>query len=241
MPDIILWPRKVLAPTRVMANPVAFSRGGGRSLGGKERVIRTDKGYWSITLDSIPVHSAAQRRVWNVIRTMLSGRSGLCAVPVWSFDTAPYAEGEGEWGQYGPLLTTHSDGATFSDGSKYVQGRIHIELGGVAAEIGDTSVRLSIVHGAADLAGVRFSYNHALYETGQPTSVSGSVWTVPVFPAIRSEIPAGARLEFDEPTCLVRLANDRGMDIDFNIDRFSHASVDFVEADDYWSDLAAAA
>jgi hypothetical protein len=222
-----------------MANPIAFSRGGGRSLGGKERTARTDKGYWGITLDSIPVHSTAQRRTWNAIRTKLSGRSGLIAVPAWSFGSAPYVE-DAAWDEQQTMVAMpHSDGAPFSDGSEYVQGNIYVEMADLAT-IGETTIQLRSIVSADDLVGVRFSHRHALYETGPAIDIDGDVWTVPVFPAIRENISAGTQLEFDQPTCLVRMAEDTSMDIDFNVDRFTRPSVSFVEADDYWSDLAAA-
>jgi len=60
-----------------------------------------------------------------------------------------------------------------------------------------------------------------------------------VTPAIRQTIPAGADLEFDNPTCLVHLASDNGMDIPQDaIGKTSLVNVNFVEATDYWSRLA---
>jgi hypothetical protein len=160
-------------------------------------------------------------------------------VPVWSFGSAPY-EVEDAWEvQQDVIPVPHSDGAPFSDGSEYVQGNIYVETADLAT-IGETTIQLRSIVSADDLVGVRFSHHHALYETGPAIDIDGDVWTVPVFPAIRENIPAGTQLEFDEPTCLVRMSEDASMDIDFNIDRFTRPSVAFVEAVDYWSDLAAA-
>ncbi|RVK61944.1 hypothetical protein CN162_01485 [Sinorhizobium meliloti] len=234
MAEFTFWPADLLPPKEIAANQVPFTRTGGRTINGLERTIRTDRGFWSISLNGVLLHSKAQRRTWNAVRTFLSGRSGLIIVPVWSWDTAPYASGSMEQ----ELLTTHSDGTPFSDGTLYSQGSIAVRCA-ATAEIGATTVKLSPLSVEPDLAGVRFSYNHALYETGPAIDISGSVWTVPVFPAVRARIPAGADLEFNLPTCLTHLADDRGMDVSMNPSVISEHSVAFVEATDYWSDLAA--
>lgn len=239
MPDEYrLWP-SVLEPAQILPNPVPFTRSGGRSLGGLQRSIRTDRGYWSIEYRSVALHDRSRRAAWNAIRTWLSGTSGLVAIPVWSFDSA-LAVSESN---VGLSLVPHSDGTGYEGGHFYSQPSIIVQAS-VVAEIGDTSISLRLVHGVEGLEGIRFSYNHALYETGSVINIDedaegGAVWTVPVFPAIRATIPADAYLEFDLPTCLVRLAADREMDVSLSPGRFDLVNVSFVEAADYWSDLAA--
>lgn len=232
MVDFTYWPGDLLPGRVIDPNPVPFTRSGGRTLGGKERPYRTDKGYWTFRY-GFQLSSRAQRRAWNAIRTQVSGRSGLIVLPVWSWDTAPYASGAIEGDDY----STHSDGSPFSDGTVYRQGSISIRSADNVA-IGATSMRLQILEAEDDLAGVRFSFNHALYETG-PGSSAGNIWTVELFPAVRAPIPAGSDLEFNLPTCLVRLENDRGMDVSMNPSCISEHQVAFEEASEYWSDLAA--
>lgn len=227
------WPANLLPARDIEANPVPFSRTGGRTLGGLERPIRSDKGYWTFSY-RFQLSSQAQRRAWNAIRTQVSGRAGLLVMPVWSWDTAPYPTGEIE----PDVLVPHSDGTPFSDGTLYRQGSISVRSVD-DVEIGATSMRLRVFDAEPDLAGVRFSYNHALYETGPASLVSGTFWTVELFPAVRAPIPAGADLEFNLPTCLVRLVGDRGLDVSMNPSGISEHGVAFNEACDYWSDLAA--
>lgn len=232
---IIHWPRSLLVPRTPRANVTPFSRGGGRTLGGIGRATRTDKGYWRIVLGEIPVHSTAQRRTWHAIQTLLSGRAGLIHVPIWSRESAPYASGA-----YEPVvLTPHDDDSPFDDDSEYSQGAISIRAAAAAA-IGATSIQLEILEAAEDLSGVRFSYQGAAYETGAVTEISGSTWTVPISPSIRAAIPSGADLEFDEPTCICRLVEDTGMDIELSLSGVDYPTVAFEEAVDYWNDLAVA-
>lgn len=229
----IHWPGSVLPPAEVQANLSPFTRSGGRSLGGIERTVRTDRGFWSLTLDQVPVHSRAQHRVWNAVRTQLGGRAGLIAVPAWSFKSAPYVSGDFE----PDVLTSHDDGTSFDDSTLYSQGTIDIEMA-TFAPLGATVVTLRLIH-AASASGIRFSYQHALYETGaiisQPTDTT---FQVSIFPAIRQAIPAGSAVEVNQPTCLCRLREDAGMDISEGITPLLRQSVSFVEAVDYWNDLA---
>ena len=232
--SILVWPATVLKPANIEANVVPFSRSGGTTLGGLQRVTRTDRGWWSITYQGVTLAGEARRRQWNAIAAELSGMAGLLAVPVWSFDTAAWPADT----VAGKLLSPHDDGAMHDDGSGYSQSPIGVEMVGDVA-IGATSVTLRAVYGIEDMTGVRFSYRHALYVTGLPTAIDGTDWTVPVTPSIRAPIPDGAELEFGLPTCLVRLAGDREMDVNLSVGKVDKRNVAFVEAADYWNDLAA--
>lgn len=228
---IVTWPYELLVPRTAMASPVAFTRSGGRSLGGVERTTRTDRGFWHLTLTDVSVRTAAMRRMWNAMRVSIGGRAGLVVVPVWSFDSAPYPSGRRE-----TVLTTHDDSTDFDDGSDYYQTAVEVQMATFGA-IGATVIQLRAVR-ASTAVGIRFSYNNALYETGLPLNQVGDVYTVPVFPALRASIPADAVLECDMPTCLCHLVDDRGMDLPLNNTEVDVATVEFVEAVDYWNDLA---
>lgn len=228
--DIIQWPTCTLSPKAISADQMPFTRSGGRSLSGLERVTRTDRGWWSVSYSDIIIEGRAQRQCWNAIRSALGGRSGLVAVPVWSYDTAPWVNGIRTGSTYVP----HSDNTSFSDGSLYRQGSIAIRAAS-SVIIGATRMAFTVINGDTDLAGTRFSYQHAMYEIG-PMQSDG---TYLISPGIRARIPAGADLEFDLPTCLCRLAEDR-MSHSLTIEGWDSHSIGFVEAADYWSDIATA-
>ncbi|PDS97516.1 hypothetical protein CO659_12690 [Rhizobium sp. S9] len=235
MADIIEWPTCLLTPQQVQANVVAFTRSGGMSLGGVEPVTRTDLGYWDISYTGVVMQNRYrdQWRVWQAIRRKLGGRSGLIAVRVPSSLSAPYVSGRFE-----PATDSlHSDDTPFDDDTPYEQGAISVVTVGVTP-IGSTTITLRIVKAAADLVGVRFSYNHALYETGPATEIDGDEWTVSISPSVRELIPDGADLNFDRPTCLCHLADDRGMDVTQDaINKGTRTNVSFIEATDYWNSL----
>lgn len=230
---VMVWPEKLLSPLECRPYPVPFTRSGGRTLGGVKPSTRTDLGHWRVDLVGIPMHSREQRRAWDAISTYLGGASGRIAVPAWSMDSAPYESGKEE-----PLiLVPHSDGSTFSDGSRYQQNAISVVSVGVTA-IGATLISMRLIKGSDDLSGVRFSYNHALYQTGQVVSIDGDVWTLRVTPSIRELIPENSDLEFDRPTCVCNLLEDDGIQRSMNADRFERVSASFVEDTDYWNRVA---
>lgn len=230
---MIEWPICVLRPQSFSANVVPFSRSGGRTLGGIEPSTRTDLGFWEINYGNVVLRNnrRQQWQTWQAIRQYLGGRAGLIAVRVRASLAAPYSSGAFE----PSIETPHSDESLFSDDTPYVQGAISVVTEGVTA-VGATQIKLRVINAASNLVGVRFSYQHALYETGPVIAVDGDLWTLPIWPSVRATIPAGADLEFDSPTCLCHLAEDRGMDIPQDaITKFSLPSVTFTEATDYWA------
>ncbi len=236
MAKIVEWPLCLLSPRAVSADIVPFTRTGGRTLGGIETATRTDLGYWVVQYSSILIENRDRRQwqTWQAVRQLFGGRAGHMAMPIVSSLSAPYASG-----RYEPRIETqHSDQSLFDDGSSYIQGAINIVSHGVTP-LGATTMQLRIVNAADNLVGVRFSYRHALYETGPVIDVNGDIWTVPVSPSVRAPIPSGSELEFDYPTVLCRLAEDRGMDITADgMAKIATPSISFVEDTDYWYRLA---
>lgn len=230
--SVIVWPHNLLVPEECRAYPNPFTRSGGRTIGGLKPSYRTDLGHWKIDLMNIPLVTTAQKRTWDAIDTYLGGTSGRIAVPAWAMDSAPYASGMEEPG----VTVPHSTGATFSTGVGYAVSPITVISVGTTA-IGATVMSMRIIEGAADLSGVRFSYNHALYKTGQVVDVVGDVWTVRITPSIRQLIPAGADLNFHRPTCVCNLVEDTGMQRSINANRIEFVNLSFVEDAKYWADL----
>ena len=234
MMEPIIWPL-VLCPERIEVNQRPFSRTGGRTLGGLTRSTRTDRGYWLISYKGLSLFGSDRRRLWNALRVTTCGMPGLLAIPVWSHDSAAWPANADRRGM---IRTRHSDHTKHSDHTPYVQKSIMLEAAQAAA-IGDTVMMLRVTMGIEGVYGIRFSYKHALYETGFPREGSGEgVWVVPVFPAVRAPIPEGAALESTMPTCLVHLLADNAMDTTFTAGFFDKVDVEFVEACDEWNDRA---
>lgn len=236
MSEILIWPHELLQPSDTLADVVPFTRSGGRAIGGAKPAYRTDLGHWRIDLQNVAISSPDHRRAWDAISVYLGGSSGRIAVPIWTLDSAPYVNAECGWED--DVLVPHSDGTPFSDGTLYEQSPIAIKSVGVTA-IGATVMSMRIINGAPDLAGTRFSYNHAAYKIGQVLDVAGDVVTVRTTPSIAALIPAGADLEFHRPTCVCNLVSDTGMRRGMRSDGVEFLSVSFIEDVRYFNDLAA--
>lgn len=233
MVEILVWPHDLLIPKVMVADVVPFTRSGGRTLGGLKPAYATDLGFWRVDYSGILLHRAEQKRTWDAIATYLKGSSGRIAVPVWSIDSAPYSVGlEAEDTQ-----VLHSNGQPFSNGMGYSRSAISIISNGITG-IGATVMSMRIVDGEADIAGTRFSYNHAAYKVGQILATEGDTVTVSITPSVAALIPHEADLEFTNPTCICNLLSDTGMKRGMRYDRIEEMSLSFVEDTKFWSDLA---
>jgi hypothetical protein len=234
MADILEWPAGLLTPQSSPFDHRPFSRTGGRSLGGLQRSVRTDRGWWVGSYQNVVFRRGNfdQQRTWNALRVALGGTAGLIAVPVCS--TALWARMGIDFNREG---VPHDDDTPFDDETLYVQNSVLVEMASFAP-ISATVVTLRLLD--HDLPGsIRFSYQHAMYETGRILGQPGpGLYQVEIFPAIRAPIPAGAMLETDRPTVLCHLASDAEMDLDMGATRNPRPSVGFVEATDHWNDLA---
>lgn len=236
MADQYVWPYDLLTPANPTFQVRPYSRGGGRSLGGVSRSMRTDRGYWAASYDQIVIrrNRPDQKRAWNALRVGLLGTAGLVVVPI----CASNLLGGGPGVALGRVLVPHDDLTPFDDLSLYSQARIYV-VAGATAPLGTTIMTFKILTPMPDIAGMRFSYNHALYEIGPILAHPGAdTVQAAIFPAIRQTIPANAALEFERPDCLMHLATDSEMDAAYPPGGSWLQTVNFLEAVDYWNDLA---
>lgn len=233
MADILTWPRDLLVPKECRPNIVPFTRTGGRSLGGVQPSVRTDLGFWMVELNGLLLDTSAKERTFEAIKDILSGSSGRIAVPVYAFKRAPYISGSYE----PPIEVPHDDTAPFDDGTEYLQGAISVVTVG-NTPIGATTITVKVIRGDYSLSGVLFSYQHALYRTGQILSQDGDTFTLKISPTVRDLIPAASDLEFDQPTCLCNLSDDSGMVSGETAEGYELVSVSFNEDTNYWNLLA---
>lgn len=233
--DSIYWPLRTLRIASIKANLIPFTRSGGRTIGSAASTpIRTDMGWWSIQYAGVKLSKPDERRTWEAIAGLLNGRSGLIAVPVWTFESAPYINDIWQPVDY---TLSHSDSSLFDDSSGYEQDIIHVEnVNGVT--YGATILTLRCISSGVKIVGAKFSYQHALYKIIKTFGTDDGNPIVQITPSIRAPIPADARLSFDIPTCLCRLETDTSMDGNVNIDLFDRLDVSFTEANDVWSYLA---
>ncbi|WP_152986629.1 hypothetical protein [Pseudovibrio sp. POLY-S9] len=236
MTNVIHWPHSLFASQgKPSFQKRPFSRSGGMTLGGRELVTQTDLGFWRARIPNIVLRRRDLRHeeAWNAIEVALHGQVGLVIVSV-SHVGSQVQKLAKQARSYVP----HADETGFSDDTFYASEPALVQLE-EQATLGSTVLKLRGLQSGLRLSGIHFSYLHALYNTGPIIETVGDVVRVPIFPAIRAPIPAGTLLNVTEPSCLMKLASDNEMNLDFSSSSFTRKTVNFVEAIDYWDKVSA--
>lgn len=222
-----------LVPARVLFQIVPMNTRGPATFSGKQQVVGTDAGFWKATLSDFIVRKPEQILEWRGMVAELEG--GLNDLIVGPFDCrqAPVIPG------VPPIvLTTHSDGTPFSDGTRYSQSSI-VVVADQSLSLRQTTMRVGIT-AAGDLRkGMYFSvlderYLPRLHIITSVPEISGAKASFSFRPPLRAAVSAGARIEFSDPKATMTLANDDAGGLDINLRRFASPSLELVES---WNGL----
>jgi len=222
MPDPVHWPRRLLRPANASINPAPATVAGVAALSGFRQAVSSPAGVWAITYDRIIVASRAQRLTLRAIAALVEGRATPIVLPVYDRE---------ELRPIDPSIdasATHDDGSTHDDGTGYGARRAQILVDGAVA-LGANQMTTETVLGETIEPGMHFSVGHRLYRVRSIVETDGASTTFKFWPIAREAIPDGAELEFDEPVCLVRLAEDGGLDLALENGRHGFPSISFVE------------
>lgn len=228
----MIWPRNILPPRTVMIELANATMGGGRTLTAVDQFVKTDAGWWKLTLGDIPFASSQQKLQWRAVAAQLGGRVGKIAVPIYDPNT-PWPTINGKVVKsYGSI--PHSDGTFFSDGTGYSQDVIIAEVI-VDAAMGDISLTMDVLVGGALQPGMSFDVAYRLYriksiQTITPNGGGSVTYQLKVTPPLREDIPAGSFANFDDPMLGCRLNTDGEMES--GVDDYAGrtlAKIDFVE------------
>lgn len=200
---------------------------GGQSVSGLTQVARADGGgYWTADLKFL-VLGINEIRLWRAYSARLSAADETIIVPH-----------RGVWikVQLGSGVTfvpvSHSDGATFSDGSQYIVSPVVGAVFGGAAALRATQVQLNFTTEVDILSGEFFTVVHAnagerMYQIKSIVSQSGNNYTVKISPPLREAVTTSTELDFDDPRCLMRVVD--GVDQDVGVEGISEPNPVFVE------------
>lgn len=203
-------------------------------------IIRSDGGgFWTCSMLDVSLSGGGgltgrdRQRVstllWRAVRQNARGGAAPIIVPCNDAGFRPWPAG---LAQTAGVDIPHDDGTVFDDGVGYYQATIDIRAA-AAAELRDTSLDVVISYAGALLGGERFSIEHddgpRLYEIATVFYSDATHATITFQPPLRSDVAAGAVLEFDRPRCLMRLATPSAMDLSEVPWTFNAASVEFVE------------
>lgn len=221
MTDVVIWPRSLFPPRHVAINPAPVTLSGPVSLSGFRQAIASPAAVWAIKYDLMRVTQSG-RLPWRALAAQIEGRATPIVLPVYDRE------------QLRPLAAlasggvTHSDGSSLSDGSLYRGGRVQV-IAAAAAVAGAATLDVERIASGTLRPGMHFSIGLRLYRIKSVLSASGAMATLGIWPTLREAVLAGAELEFDEPVCKVRLADDGGLDLTLDTGRHALPSVSFIE------------
>lgn len=219
----IVWPRRLLTPQQPRPHYLSHMNiSGPVSQAGVSDVISGDAGFWRASYGSVVVTTPDRVKTWNAIRAILRGRLVPILVPYCGRSYQPIIDG------YKRTPVPHSDGSTFSDGSRYVGDGTKVVL---ASDVAVRAVSCTVNVIAADVLqpGQVFSLGERLYEINAVTDITDTLKQVSFLPPAREAVKADTELNFTNPVCRMRLASDDAMAMDLDINRRGFPSVDFVE------------
>jgi len=210
---MIEWPA-IVPIQHVTIGREGASRSAGRTLGGAERIVKVDAGYWTARLELPPMYEAAQINAYRAMIAQLNGRAGTLAVPFCDIRHGPAALLAAQMGQTAfraayPSPIPHDDDALFDDDSGYASDFVYATLGvDLALRQADTIINVTSGHEIAP--GMYFSIGSRAYiiQTCVNEGVDDNDWVVTFWPPARAASSFGDAVRFDSVTCEMRLASE---------------------------------
>lgn len=229
------WPVRLLTPADAKASPIPFNTSGGQGFDSSEQIVGNTPGRWKIVFKNIYLDTPAAIATWQAIEAALQGRLGTVNVPACENPRAPWPTVNGK------LLTTYgatpfSDGMLFDDGAGFYTPVIDAVA---AADIvaGTNAASIQINFGAPLSGGHGFGFNEKYYRIRSCLSVDTSgaapVYSVKFTLPCRETIPAGSRLDFDNPVIRCRLESDDAMALPEGFHLWRHAAPALT----FWEDV----
>lgn len=224
----LIWPRDLFEASAIHWRPEGGNVSGGAAFNGTPQVGFLDGGpVWRLSLGGIILRDTAQLRTARALEAALD--SGATPIDVGPCDCvfAPLPDGASF------SRVTHSDSSSFSDASLYEGGPITAEFASSAA-LRAVSVTLDLTTAATLQGGEQFSVNHPtvgrrMYRVIMITGGSDEVPQVKIRPPLREAVTAGDEIDFNRPSCLMRLSGVGGFGVPIQYGRWAEVSAEFVE------------
>lgn len=224
----VYWP-EALRPQKIKVDISHRNLRGPTAQSGFTQVVSNSAGIWVATYDSIPVYKSSMVRMWRALDSEIGGQRETISLPIWDYPRAPGANDELGSNLLGFGNLPHSDETLFDDNTGYQTAYTNVNVS-AAASVGATTVSLTKVSKTLLEPGHRFSVNDRLYQIKRVTSQTNTAATVIVTPPLREALKVGDRAEFDYPRVLMRLTDDKAMQLDLNYNGYATPTLTFFEA-----------
>ena len=214
-------------PSAILFDLENVSRSGGISTNGQEQIVQSGVSRWTATVAGLFIRRNDQILAWRALAARMRGRSGTILVPVFDGKRANWPRD-----QYGRQLKPNFTRYRALDGTQYESpelpqaSRIIASFSASAAHRA-TTVQISMSQGTPPQVGQYFSPSpgrlHIITE-----AIGGTAYRIE--PPLRAPVTAGQAVNFERPTCEMRLKEDAGASLPLSLMQFSNLSLDFVEA-----------
>lgn len=208
----IIFPGDLLRPRSLKPALIGQTVGGGATLVGPEQVAELSAGgFWTLDYDLGDRRNPTRLKVLRALLTQMRGGAVEIVMPFCDEPQAPWPAGVRPGTT---VLTPFSDGATFSDGSRFSQSPIVFQLE-AAIEENATEAVCRRLAGADLVGGEFFTLVHAeagdrAYCLGEVEALAPDLFRIGFGPPARGPSAAGESVDFANPRCTMRLQTASG-------------------------------
>lgn len=226
-----IWPTHQFTPKTQKWQLRGAAKSGGASIGGVVQATRVDGGgYWLLELGEIKLMSADQLRAWRAWEMIVDNGATPVVFKMCDPRQRPDVIVGGVLAK--AHFVTHSDGMKFSDGSTYASVPINAFIA-TAAPLRATTIEVDIDN-VALRGGEHFSidhpaYSHRLYRVRTVEHIDGARHRITFRPPLREAVAPGERVDFNNPSCVMRIIDGDQMPIEIEDFRRATARAIFVE------------
>lgn len=225
MPEYIEFPLCIFKPNDILFKPIFRNTSGTTSIAGATQVIGSASGAWEATISGANIRNSKLVQLWEVLELRSQGRLQPMIVPMCGRKKLKLKKTL----QNNQKGIPHSDDAYFSDNIGYNQFNIPV-IAVETMDLGARSGKINIQVETETLeAGLFFSVNNRLYRIDYVDEIGNNQYAIKFWPRLREAIPIGEFLNFETPSCLMRLKTDDAMSVVKRLHKFASPDIEFVE------------
>jgi hypothetical protein len=220
----IVWPSSLLQSDTVMFARRSMSRSGGQTISGIDQIVSSSTDFWEAQI-RVKIRRDYQRLAFRALMARSNGRASHWLIPVCA-----------ESADIGAFDQGFSSGFQVIGSDRIVNATTASVL--TAAAAGSRSLVIRMVsNDQFPVSGQYFSIGSRLYLIGDVSVVTAGVnynFTITFSPGLRAAAipqpgPSPTSLDFLNPKCRMRLAQDNMGDMSLEMLRFSDVQLGFVE------------
>lgn len=183
------------------------SLSGGQSLTGFEQVQSSMSDRWTASY-TFSINSDARVLAFRAFVLSMRGRGNTVLLPAFDLARAPWAlDGFGRKQTPGLFRNPQLDGTPYQDPANQRDGLIAAQVR-IDAGLNAGALDIQMTKGSAPQPGHLFSIGNKLYSVLTVTAMGGTRYIIGIWPWLRTDVAAGAAINFATPACEMRFASD---------------------------------